>query len=410
VKRGSDLIRRGVRYWDYPSASYVTTGAQYKDGSPQNDAFSRFCSGTLWGGGDRTIWFANEENGDGGRVFGVLADGTTRALPRLGLASWENTKPAATRSSTTFIVGNEDGGDASQLWAYVGQNTFSDEGERDDKGDGDDGRHDDGRRDPFDAAGLTNGALNVFAASNPAVTDDATWRAVYGKGVDGRVQLASVNWDQSGALLNAEAKAKGLNLDRIEDGHWDPRHPNDFYFVTTEGGQTDGSGLDARDGGGLWRLRVDDVDHPELGGALTLLLDGSESFGATEPKLNKPDNVVVDREGNVLVQEDPGRNNHIARVVAYRIADGARAVVARFDPALFGPGADEDPSRLTVDEESSGIIDTARQFGRGTYLFDAQVHTTKGLPPGTGPATAQEYVERGQLLLMHVTDWPAVYG
>ena len=146
------------------------------------------------------------------------------------------------------------------------------------------------------------------------------------------------------------------------------------------------------------------------GASLTLLLDGSESLGGTEPKLNKPDNVAIDRHGNILIQEDPGNNNHIARIVAYRIADGALGVVARFDSALFGPGATDDPTRLTTDEESSGIIDTEQILGKGSFLFDAQVHTTKGLPAGTGPGTVGEFVERGQILLLKVKDWGEVYG
>jgi hypothetical protein len=142
---------------------------------------------------------------------------------------------------------------------------------------------------------------------------------------------------------------------------------------------------------------------------LTLLLDGSESFGGTEPKLNSPDNVAIDRHGNILLQEDPGNRNHVSRIVAYRIKDGALGVVARFDPALFGPGATEDPTRLTIDEESSGIVDTERILGKGTFVFDAQVHTAKGLPVGTGPGTVAEFVERGQILVLKVNEWDEVY-
>ena len=143
---------------------------------------------------------------------------------------------------------------------------------------------------------------------------------------------------------------------------------------------------------------------------LTLLLDGSQSLGATEPKFNKPDNMTVDGRGNILIQEDPGGNNHLARIIAYRISDGALGVIARFDETKFGAGANDDPARLTIDEESSGIIDASRYFGTGTYLFDAQIHTAKNLPAGTGKGTVQEYVENGQLLLLKVSDWNDVYS
>ncbi len=37
------------------------------------------------------------------------------------------------------------------------------------------------------------------------------------------------------------------------------------------------------------------------------------------------------------------------------------------------------------------------------------MHSSKGLPPGTGPGTVEELVENGQLLSMQVDDWPGVY-
>ena len=402
VKSGSDLIDPGVRFWDYPNGMPVTSSARFADLAAQDATFGRFCSATLSGPGvffDRhagvgyrgQIYFANEEDGDNGRTFAVTDDGTAVALPRFSLFSKENTVPAANRSRTTLVMGDEDGpSDSSQLWAYVG--TKQQHGA------------------PADQAGLTNGLDYILKAANGAVTNDAQWRSTYGKGVPAAVELVNVPWSLTGAVQNVQAQTLGLSLNRIEDGHWDPRHRNDYYFVTTEGGATDGTGLDFRDGGGLWRLRFKDIDHPFAGATLTLLLDGSELLGATEPKFNKPDNMAIDRHGNLLIQEDPGGNNHLARIVAYRIGDGALGVVARFDPNLFGPGATEDPNKLTIDEESSGIIDTERLLGKGTFLFDAQVHTAKGLPAGTGPNTVAELVERGQILALKVKDWDEVYG
>jgi hypothetical protein len=109
------------------------------------------------------------------------------------------------------------------------------------------------------------------------------------------------------------------------------------------------------------------------------------------------------------IQEDPGNVNHVARIVAYRISDGALGVIGKFDTNLFSAGATADPTKLTIDEESSGIIDTEDFLGAGTFFFDAQVHTAKGLPAGTGPGTVQEFVERGQYLQLKVDDWSAVY-
>lgn len=404
VKEGSDWINPGVRFWDYPTGTYVTSGARFADDAAQNAFFLRFCSGTLsdpdifynattkagWKG---QIYFANEESGDNGRVFGITKEGDATALPRFGLFSWENTKPAANQTDTTLVMGDEDGPtDGSQLWVYVGTKQRS--------------------GPPVAKAGLTNGDDHVLDADNAVVSTDAQWRTTYGKGVSARVHLVDNEWDATGAVQNSTAKTDGLNLNRIEDGHWDPNHPNDFYFVTTQGGLTSPPGtptLDTFDTGGLWRLRWDDIEDPDSGATLTLLLDGSET-PSDGVKLNKIDNMTIDGHGNLLLQEDPGNNNHIARIVAYRISDEALGIVARFDPALFGVGATADPTKLTTDEESSGIIDTETFLGAGTFMFDAQVHTAKGLPAGTGPGTVQEFVERGQLLTMKVTDWSAVYG
>lgn len=387
VKRGSDLIDPGVRYWDYPAGSYSSAPVPPIGATAGHTlAFNRFCSGALTDPGqlrsgrngyDGQIYFANEEAGDEGRVFGVTTSGAAFQLPRLGLFSWENTLAAHTRSRTTLVMGNEDGG-SGQLRAYVGTKQRS--------------------GSPVDKAGLTNGGLNVI---NVPSAKTATSSAAYGKGVSRPFGLAPVEWNKNGVLQNADAAVAGSTFNRIEDGSFDPRNPDDYYFVTTEGGDRTPSPIDAanatRDGGGLWRLSFEDVDRPQLGGTLTLLLDGTES-----PYLNKPDNMTIDKRGNLLVQEDPGGNDHLARILSYRIRDGALAVLAQFDPALFGldnPAGTTSADRavMTVDEESSGIIEVSD----GRFLFDAQVHQSR---------TEPELVEEGQLLTMSVHDWRDVYG
>ena len=117
------------------------------------------------------------------------------------------------------------------------------------------------------------------AANAPSPTTRAG--AAYRKGTPGAVTLVNIPWSLTGAAQNGLAKTLGLSLNRIEDGHWDPDHRNDFYFLTTEGGQKDGTGLDARDGGGLWRLslRRHRVTRPRARRS-TLLLDGSEILPA----------------------------------------------------------------------------------------------------------------------------------
>ena len=395
VENGSDLIDPGVRYWNYLTQSYGSTpspgGVNPRDPSDtfaaQSAEFWRFCSASvtewkqLWdptsgSGYQGQIYFANEENGDEGRLFGVTTDGQAQQLPRLGLASWENTLAADNHGPTTTVIGDEDAG-AGQIWIYAG--TKQDSG------------------DPFDRAGLTNGVSHVLDLADEAVGTDAQFRTTYGKGVPVPFTLGEeeqVDWDSSGARQNAEAAAKGLSLNRIEDGAFDPKRPNDFYFVTTEGspGVVPSEPSVTRDGGGLWRIRFVDVDRPQLGGTIELLLDGTEA-----PYLNKPDNLGIDKYGNLLIQEDPGNNAQLSRIVAYDTDTGARGVLAEFDPSLFRSGGS---GFLTQDEESSGIVDAGKVLGKGWFLFGAQVH--KAFPD---PAK----VEYGQLLAMHVAKFKDVY-
>ena len=385
VTQTSDLVQ-DVRYYDYLTHSYVDAPTS---GTPQ---FNRFCSGSLSDPGvlyDESskaglkgqLYFGNEENNPEGRDFAVTNDGIATQLPRLGLFAWENTLVADTGDRATVAIGTDDNA-SGQLRIYTGEK----------------------RRNgtAVDKAGLTNGSLHVLDAVNQAVTTDAGYRGTYGKGTPAPVQANEVTWDATGAQQENEAVARGLTLNRIEDGAFDPEHPNDFYFFTTEGGDKTSRENDpvtgapvSRDGGGLWRLRFTDVSDPSAGMTLELLLDGNEA-----PYLNKPDNMDIDHEGHLLIQEDPGGNAHLARVLAYDIGSGSIATLAQFDPARFASGATGYPK--TTDEESSGIIDVADLMGSGTFLLDAQIHTSAGL---SDPA---RQVEHGQLLRMSV-DWNRVF-
>ena len=145
-----------------------------------------------------------------------------------------------------------------------------------------------------------------------------------------------------------------------------------------------------------------------------MLLDGSEA-----PYLSKPDNIDVDSMGNILIQEDPGNNDLLARIVSYRISDGKVGNVAKFSDKYFKVGATQ---FITRDEESSGIVDVTSMLRKGAsdknsyYIFDAQVHAT---PAGsridlasnpTAVAALATAVEGGQLYLMTISDWSSIYG
>jgi len=300
VKSGSDLINPGVQYYDYVAQTFGATpsigGANPRNPADifpaQSSPFARFCSSSLTDPGQLfngrsgrgysgQLYFGNEENGDEGRLFGVTEDGDAKQLPRLGLFSWENTLVSRVRSDRTVVIGNEDGaaGPNGQLSVYVGVKSR--------------------KGDAFRRAGLTNGTRYVLDAENAAVRTDGDWRSLVGKGVGADVALNAVEWDASGDRQNKEGSADGLGLNRIEDGAFDPAHPDDYYFLTTEGSPDPNPAAGGRDGGGLWRLRFEDVEHPELGGELTLLLDGSEA-----PFLFKPDNLEIDRTDRRLPDRD----------------------------------------------------------------------------------------------------------
>ena len=136
--------------------------------------------------------------------------------------------------------------------------------------------------------------------------------------------------------------------------------------------------------------------------------------------LNKPDNITVDSLGNVLIQEDPGNNDQLARVVAYRISDGKLGVVARFKPAYFDKA--NTATFMTADEESSGVVEATSLMRSGSsdtasyYVLDAQVHAkTSVARPDITDAAAKATVdtaavEGGQLYVQKFTDWSKVYS
>jgi hypothetical protein len=388
VTHGSDLIAEktadvattGVRYWNYATGAYSATPSSGP--ITQLAAFSRFCSSTLTDPGQLIgpedtgyhgqLYFGNEEGGSA-RTFGITADGIATQLPRIGLFNSENTKPAYQHDSfDTTVAGLED--DTANLWLYHGtkQATGS----------------------AVDRAGLTNGHLGVIALDDGVKNDDE-FRTVVGKGHAVAWSYKPVDWNQSHAAQKSQASAAGgMIFTRIEDGTWDPRHPDTLYFNTTSSANK----TPEREVGGVWKVVFDDVDHPENGGTVELLLDGSEA-----PYLNMQDNMTIDRHGNLLIQEDPGNKAHIARIVAYNTKSGALKTLAQFDPKYFAPklaDGSANPDLITQDEESSGIIPADKQLGHDTYLFDAQVHLR---------STDPELVEGGQLLAMHV-DWKQFWG
>ena len=425
ITGGRDLLS-SVTWFNYATGSTSSTpvapaGAAAKDefGTPlHTKALNRFCSSHMAQPGSLShtaidadgrkvvfgytgpAYFTGEEGGDESRAFTADTSGNLIQLPRLGLAAWENFLVAPRTGMRTVVMGNEDGSSTdSQLFMYVGEKTR--EGHWTDR------------------AGLTNGQHYVLSVDG--IPTDNAFRSAVAKGTGAAVSFRPIDTGVNGKLQNDQARALGTELARVEDGAFDPSNPNDYYFVTTESNKDPRATAPnpatpkiTRDGGALWRLRFNDVRNPLAGANLTMLLDGSEA-----PYLNKPDNIDVDARGNVLIQEDPGNNDHLARVVSYRTSDGRLGTVARFSPRYFVPGS---PDFMTKDEESSGITDVTAFLRKGEsdtagyFVLDAQVHapTWVARPDLAGDPSAkaalESAIEGGQLYLMTVADWAQVYG
>lgn len=414
IVAGKDFME-WIEWYDYQTEQFgvvptAPAGAALVDAyGAQSHSYlmNRFCSSTLADAGEfynkktgagykGAVYLTGEEGGDESRGFAGNQDGEFVQVPGFGLAGWETFVNAPTTSDATVIMGNEDNSATdSQLWMYIGTKTKTGEW--------------------YEKAGLTNGKHYVMATD---VLNDNAFRAKYAKGVSAPASFKEIDYKQNGKLQNDKARELGMTLARVEDGHFDPNKPNDYYFVTTESNKDPKATASnpatptvTRDGGALWRLRFVDINNPTKGASLTMLLDGSE-----EPYLSKPDNIVVDDAGNILIQEDPGNNAHVSRVIAYRISDGKLATVAKFKDSYFNPA--NTTTFITQDEESSGIIDVTSYLRTGKsdkakyYMMVAQIHATpaKSRPDlNPAPADIANAVEGGQWYVMKIDDWSSIY-
>ena len=238
----------------------------------------------------------------------------------------------------------------------------------------------------IERAGLTNGDLYgvKISVNGKPVAEESN---LFGLGTStfvgsGRFSLHNLGDVSSLSALQLEQAsivAGVARLRRVEDGAWDPReeHSNDFYFVTT---------ADINTNSRLWRLRFDDIEHPENGGTIEILLN--------DDRYRMLDNVTIDRLGRIFMDEDPGNNNRVSKIWLYSIATGDLVQVAEHNPKFFDPTIPNNGDFITQDEESSGIIDASHILGEGWFLLDVQVHKVNN--------TDSELVEGGQLLAMFV--------
>ncbi|MDX1952212.1 MAG: DUF839 domain-containing protein [Verrucomicrobiota bacterium] len=354
--------------------------------------FARFCSGSLsWkeAGFDRPIYFCGEESGgaatfDGKGGLGVCVfDNQLHTLPWQGRFPWENTLARPHPGETTVLMMMEDGPNTpdNQLYMWVGKkNKKASDGL---------GRNGLGRDD---------GGVWVLIGDDASKNSELTFTS--GSITAHWVKLEGVEAMTDAQLEVASDAVGAFGFIRTEDGAFDKKDPNIYYFVTTGGGT--GNSL-----GRLYKLELNkkDVTGPCK---LTLIYNADEVIAAGGDIAISPDNVET-IPGAVLICEDgtaqsravmsaKGRdgqiwsfdikNNYEATPIVELNPPGTVRPVSGNPPVLGNP-----PAITAGVWETSGIVSTEGLLGNGTLLFDVQAHLPS-LAPGTGT------VEDGQLLLL----------
>lgn len=371
---GEDLITK-VMGWDNLNKQFVdATGATQ---------FGRFCSADLPAktafynpatgrGFDGLIFMKGEEAGAEGRAYATIVTGdekgTTYQLPYLGRFSWENSVAHPNAGDKTLVVGLDDSS-PGQVYFYVGDKQHA--------------------GNPVEQAGLQYGKLYGIRVNNGG--------ANYGNGLV-KLETGAINGSfdlvdmsdivalDSGAQLQTQSTARDVTeFARPEDGHWDTQNPNVFYWVTT--GRT---GATAR----LYKFTFDSLSNP-TGGTVEMVIDSAVMVGTDGATARSFDNMVVDGDGNIVIQEDPGSTSYVAKTWIVNPVTKAYAQIFENDRARFIAGG---ASFLTQDEENSGVIEVTDivananwyEPGRRYYLGNSQAHYSI---PG-------ELVQGGQMFLM----------
>ncbi len=381
VLKGEDFTQspQDVFLWDVATQGYVAGTTVWERHCsadlPRHSAFYHNGKGTL-----ERIYMNGEEVSQG-RAWARVATGQHAGeawqLPRFGHLSYENSVACPHAQDKTIVMLTDDSAQStapvaasfpSEVYVYVGTKT----------------RH----GHPVEQAGLTNGklyGLKVSVKGQPVAEESNEFglgTAASGFVGSGRFSLVSLG-DVSGLDGLAPEQASITNgvtrFQRPEDGAWDPRlgRRDNYYYVTT-------ASLTANCR--LWHLNFDDIERPERGGTIEILLKGDEGHGML-------DNVAIDRWGRILMDEDPGNSARVSKIWLYQLGTGEFMQVAAHNPKFFDPTIPNNPTFITQDEESSGIIDASHVLGRGWFLLDVQAHKVSSDP---------ELVEGGQLLAMFV--------
>ncbi len=348
---GKDLVHK-VALW-LPEEHRHIMAATY--------SFNRLCSADLaklsafydaknGKGFNGRLFLNGEEDRAGGRAFAHVVtgeqSGISYELPHLGKFAWENAVANPATGVKTVVMGMDDS-TGGQVYVYVGE------------------KRDSGN--PAQRAGLVDGKLSALKVTG---------------GRFSLVSLGDVSAMSGDELEQAGRKAGVSNFMRPEDGAWDIKHPNIFYFATTD--KFDGTSQ-------LFQLTFDNVLQPEQGGTIRVVLNardiGAQMF----------DNITVASDGKLLIEEDPGDNPHAASIWQFDPATGRAEKLAAVAPEHF---VDKNSAQfMTQDEENSGIVEITElvsqapwaQVGKRYFLGVLQVHAK---------LDDAELIENGQLYLL----------
>lgn len=366
VQSGKDLMRK-VYKWN--------TSTQSSNPDTSVFAFNRFCSADLpkvsafynaatGKGTQERIFMNGEEGGSTGFALAHIAsginEGNTYVLGKFTLATngsginavggWENLLANPFSQDKTIVAGTNDGGTGvmnNTVVIYTGDKTTT--------------------GTEIEKAGLANGTVKFVSVSGSTA------------------EIVNTT-DRATNITNGTAfslsSTSGTTFSRPEDGAWDPRNPNQFYFVTTDRIDQVNDGVGTQIGRSrLWRLNFADITNTDLGGTVDLLLDGTEGQVMF-------DNMAFDNFGHILLNEDVGNSVHNGKVWEYTIATDQLKLIAKHDPTRFGDVGVSATAPFNVDEETSGIIDASEVLGAGMFLMVDQAHY----------AIPGELVEGGQLM------------
>jgi hypothetical protein len=410
VVSGSDFVTdpNKFNFFDKTEKAYVTAAKLMV--SPQSALLNitRLCAAELapvsaffnaatGKGYNGRIFLNGEEGGNASAnraLAWVAADSSAWELPAFGFGkvndmmdpppSWENLLANPNSGDATVVMADSDGG-TNQVHVYIGTKQTN--------------------GSPVEKAGLTNGKIWAISVPGTATEDRNTnvglTKSVVGKGTGKDVALAEPN--------------KGTTFLRPEDGAWDPRNPNRFYFVTTDrnnfvadGTVREGQAADQVGRSRLWAITFSDVTKIATDGKpvgkLELLLDGTEGGDMF-------DNVTIDKLGRITLNEDTGNARHVAKIWQYDTNNGTFAAIFKADPAKFGEIANgmyvAPTAPFTDDKESSGVVDASDVFADATWfkpgaqalLTVVQAHFVYDAKDPVG----LKLYEGGQLLLLTKT-------